>query len=147
MRSGKARMASTLAGGRSVLDLCSYTGGFGIYAKKLGGAKDVTCVELDAEACDIMYRRTVEDLPRLQIEAGRTLDYSFCYPRHSFDRQSMMWDLNYFKYYFLRLSKIPFSEQDLEDDFVKFCDFLLSAERDFFLYRDFQSRNIMCPPS
>jgi len=90
-----------------------------------------------------MYRRTVEDLPRLQIEAGRTLDYSFCYPRHSFDRQSMMWDLNYFKYYFLRLSKIPFSEQDLEDDFVKFCDFLLSAERDFFLYRDFQSRNIM----
>jgi len=60
-------MASTLAGGRSVLDLCSYTGGFGIYAKKLGGAKDVTCVELDAEACDIMHKNANINNVRIDI--------------------------------------------------------------------------------
>jgi aminoglycoside/choline kinase family phosphotransferase len=90
-----------------------------------------------------LYRKVVELLPRFQIEAGRTLNYEVCYPRASFDKQSMMWDLNYFKYYFLRLAKIPFSEQALEDDFERFAAFLLRAERRFFLYRDFQSRNIM----
>ena len=90
-----------------------------------------------------LYRKVVELLPRFQIEAGRTLNYEVCYPRASFDKQSMMWDLNYFKYYFLRLAKIPFSEQALEDDFERLAAFLLRAERRFFLYRDFQSRNIM----
>ncbi|MDX1661819.1 MAG: RNase adapter RapZ, partial [Gemmatimonadota bacterium] len=95
------------------------------------------------ETIEETYRRVVETLPRFQIEGHRVADYDLAYPHAAFDRRSILWDLNYFKYHFLKLAHVSFHEARLERDFEALADFLLEADLDHFLYRDFQSRNIM----
>ncbi len=90
-----------------------------------------------------LYKKTIEWLPAFQVKGAEDMDFNVCYPRHAFDKHSMMWDLNYFKYYFLKTSGIAFDEQKLEDSFDLFVTRLLEAPREFFMYRDFQSRNVM----
>lgn len=90
-----------------------------------------------------LYRKILDNLIRFQVAGIQGLDLDLCYPHRSFDRQSMMWDLNYFKYMLLKLLAVPFNERHLERDFNTMCDFLLETGQDYFLYRDFQTANIM----
>ena len=90
-----------------------------------------------------LYRKILDKLIIFQTKGIEGLDLSLCYPHRSFDRQSMMWDMNYFKYMLLKLLAVPFNERQLEHDFNSLCDYLLETGQDYFLYRDFQTANIM----
>lgn len=90
-----------------------------------------------------IYKTVLSDLIRFQVVAGKTLDFSYCHPVAEFSIQSIAWDLNYFKYYFLKPLLGSFDENALEADFLKISDDLGKVDRSFFMYRDFQSRNIL----
>jgi aminoglycoside/choline kinase family phosphotransferase len=79
----------------------------------------------------------------MQVTGARDFDWSICFPVPSMDERAIHWDLNYFKYCFLKGTKIEFSEPKLEDEFDKIVQVILAQPADTFLYRDFQSRNVM----
>ena len=94
-------------------------------------------------AAEELYKKVLDKLISFQIDGIKGLNLDLCYPHKSFDRQSMMWDMNYFKYMLLKLLAAPFNERRLENDFNTMADFLLETGQDYFLYRDFQSANVM----
>jgi len=91
----------------------------------------------------ILYRKILDKLILFQTQGIKGLNLDLCYPHRSFDRQSMMWDMNYFKYMLLKLLAAPFNEKRLERDFNALADYLLETGQDYFLYRDFQTANVM----
>ncbi|MCR5297707.1 MAG: phosphotransferase [Paludibacteraceae bacterium] len=104
--------------------------------------KGVTTGHFSDEEKSMLFR-TIEQLPSLQFRGAQGLDFSVCYPQPAFDRNTVLWDLNYFKYCFLKATGLPFLEPSLEKDFQRLADDLLAEDSDTFLYRDFQSRNVM----
>ena len=93
-----------------------------------------------------LLRRTIRELPNIQIRGARELDFSNCYPQAEFDVDSVLFDLNYFKYCFLKATELDFHELKLEADFRLLAKDLTNdtyAMGDCFLYRDFQARNVM----
>ena len=118
-------------GGPSTLRPCSGTTGSGTLA-----SFGENVIEL--------YKKALKHLVKLQVIGHQGLDYSKAYPTERFDRQAIIDDLNYFKYYFVKPhEEIDFNETRLGKDFEAFADFVSQAPCDFFMYRDFQSRNIM----
>jgi len=90
-----------------------------------------------------LLEQTVSLLPDIQFAGADGMDFGVCFPTESFDERSVMWDLNYFKYCFLKATGLEFDEDRLEDDFHNMSDVLMNVSRDTFMYRDFQSRNVM----
>ena len=91
----------------------------------------------------ILLKKTMRLLAKVQFRGAEGMDFSVCYPQAEFNQRSILWDLNYFKYCFLKATGLSFLENLLEDDFQRMADVLLQSSSDTFMYRDFQSRNVM----
>lgn len=90
-----------------------------------------------------MLRKTVRGLARFQVVGAEEFDFNQCYPQPEFNLRSILWDLNYFKYCFLKATGLDFQEDKLENEFERLAYILLQNRMNAFMYRDFQSRNVM----
>src|SRR5258705_8112489 len=90
-----------------------------------------------------LFKRTLKALARMQIKGDRNLDYNWCITSKKFGKQAIISDLLYFKYYFLDTLKIPYDKEKLIDDFEALAVYLTKVEHKYFMFRDFQSRNVM----
>ena len=115
-----------------------------LYDMMVAAAKSGTMSDMEDLLC-----KTIAQLPKFQFAGGKGADWSVCYPEPSFSRRMVMFDLNYFKYCFLKPSGLEFNEVRLQDEFEQLADDLLGGPDvqeymgDTFMYRDFQSRNVM----
>ena len=98
---------------------------------------------IGSEASEEILCRTIRCLPDIQFKGAEDFDFSICHPIRRFDRRLVLFDLNYFKYCFLKPSGLEFDENRLQDDFERLADDLTSVDADTFMYRDFQARNVM----
>lgn len=95
--------------------------------------------------CDEVYnlfKKSLQELARLQVTADEGLDYNQCLTNKEFGKQAILADLLYFKYYFLDALRKPYDKQKLMDDFEALSSYLTHTEYKYFMFRDFQSRNI-----
>jgi len=90
-----------------------------------------------------LLEKTISALPAIQVKGADGLPWEVCYPQESFDSRMVDFDLNYFKYDYLKLIGAEFNEVRLQDDFDKLKADLLAIPADSFLYRDFNARNVM----
>ncbi len=90
-----------------------------------------------------LLEKTMRMLAHVQVKGAEQFDTSYCYPIPTFNKRSILWDLNYFKYDFLKITGVEFLENELEDEFEHMAELLLKAQPFAFMYRDFQSRNVM----
>jgi aminoglycoside/choline kinase family phosphotransferase len=90
-----------------------------------------------------MLRETMRALARFQVVGAEEFDFNQCYPQPEFNLRSILWDLNYFKYCFLKATGLDFQEDKLENEFERLAYILLQNRMNAFMYRDFQSRNVM----
>ena len=91
----------------------------------------------------VLLRQVMRLLPDVQWRTAEGFDFACCYPSAELNRRGIQWDLHYFKYCFLKATGLEFEEERLEDDFDRMADMLLQSREETFMYRDFQSRNIM----
>ena len=100
------------------------------------------------ESEKVMLRQTIRALARFQVVGAEDFDFRVCYPQPEFNLRSIRWDLNYFKYCFLKATGLEFQEDKLENEFERLAYILLQQKKmNAFMYRDFQSRNVMIAPS
>lgn len=98
--------------------------------------------EYGDDECNLLCR-VMAELPKIQCEGAEELDFSVCYPSNSLNARMVDFDLNYFKYCFLKPSPVEFNEERLQDDFDALKRDILAEPQDVFMYRDFQARNVM----
>lgn len=133
------------AQGIAVPEVLAHSSRDGVYLQQdLGDLSLLACVQQQGHTARVkaLYRLTLDALIRMQTTGMAGLK-SVAHPQPPFDRQAMMWDLNYFKYCFLKTEGAPFADASLETDFAHLCDALASADLAHFMHRDFQARNVM----
>ncbi len=137
----KAQAAFKARGGNSSSEFC----GAGSSLTREGGSTPnrVDCGEIYSAEEERLLCAAIAKLPEIQVLGAEGLDFSRCCPVAEMDARSIMFDLNYFKYCYLLPSCVEFDELRLQDDFGKLTSVLLSERADTFMYRDFQSRNVM----